>query len=69
MGEPRPSRPAKPGYTGGEIVPNVIIEPINITSMKSVISKQNGRTLHSGSLQECQWFVEVFELKGLVDIK
>lgn len=69
MGEPRPARPAKPGRTGGALAATGFSEPENVLKSYSVIVKNNGRVLHSGSLESCQFFVEMLELKDQVEIK
>ena len=53
----------------GELRPGTPVEQSNSENMKSVILKNNGRVLHSGSLESCQFFVDMLELKEQVDIK
>lgn len=52
-----------------ELKPCTQAEQSSSENTKSVISKNNGRLLHSGSLESCQFFVEMLELQGQVDIK
>lgn len=52
-----------------ELRPGKPVEQSKSENTKSVIVKKNGRVLHSGSLESCQFFVEMLELKGQVDIK
>lgn len=52
-----------------ELRPGTPVEQSKSDNTKSVIVKNNGRVLHSGSLESCQFFVEMLELKDDVDIK
>ena len=53
----------------GELRPGSPVEQSKSENKKSVIVKNNGRVLHSGSLESCQFFVDMLELKDKVDIK
>lgn len=53
----------------GELRPDTPVEQSKSENTKSVILKNNGRVLHSGSLESCQFFVEMLELEKVVDIK
>lgn len=52
-----------------ELRPGTPVEQSKSENTKSVVLKNNGRVLHSGSLESCQFFVDMLELKGQVDIK
>lgn len=53
----------------GELRPGTPVGQSKSENTKSVVLKNNGRVLHSGSLESCQFFVDMLELKDDVDIK
>lgn len=53
----------------GELRPGTPVEHSKSENMKSVIVKNNGRVLHAGSRESCEFFVDMLELRDKVDIK